>query len=225
MTIAIDGHSSCGKSTLAKDLAKELNLVYIDTGAMYRGVTLYAWENGWITEKGLNKELLLASLNKIELTFQRNANDSVELLLNGRNVESEIREMRIANWVSEVAALPEVRKKLVRDQRKLGEEGGVVLDGRDIGSVVFPHAELKIFLTASPEVRAKRRFDELTEKGYEVSLEEVEKNLAHRDEIDSNREDSPLIQTEDAVLLDNSRLNRKEQVMFILNKLREISTV
>src|SRR5690554_4749786 len=212
ITIAIDGWSSCGKSTLAKALAKELKYVYVDSGAMYRGVALYAKRKGLISEDGVDQRAIIDELSNIDLSFSNNENGVAELYLNGENVENQIRSIEVSNVVSAVAKIKEVRQFLVKQQRKMGNNGGVVMDGRDIGSVVFPNAELKLFVTADPEIRAQRRFDELQAKGDNVSLEEVKANLKLRDEMDASREESPLIQTEDAVVLDNSNLTPKQQL-------------
>ncbi len=203
--IAIDGYSSCGKSTLAKSLASHLGYTYIDSGAMYRAVTLFLLEHGIKVE---DQNRVQAALRDINIRFAANNHT----LLNGRDVESEIRQMAVSNYVSEVAAVPEVRRAMVRQQQQMGEERGIVMDGRDIGTVVFPKAELKIFLTADPEIRARRRYDELAQKGQEATLEAVQANLTHRDHIDSTREDSPLRQAADAVIIDNTLLNREEQL-------------
>lgn len=212
LTIAIDGWSSCGKSTLAKALAKKLNYIYVDSGAMYRGVTLYALRHGLVDSSHTDKEAIVSKLNEITLRFQRNGKHIPDLTLNGENVESEIRGMEVSQHVSKVAAIKEVRSFLVDQQRAMGEDGGVVMDGRDIGSVVFPNAELKLFVTADVDVRAKRRYDELKAKGDEVSLEEVKENLKYRDHLDTTRDESPLVQTEDAVVIDNSDLTPDEQL-------------
>lgn len=224
LTIAIDGYSSCGKSTLAKAIAKKLNYVFVDTGAMYRGVSLYALRNNWVTDKEVNAEEIVGSLADFRLTFEFNEESQRrELHLNGENVEKQIRTLEVAGIVSKVAAIKEVRTKLVDRQREMGKEGGVVMDGRDIGSVVFPDAELKIFVTADPRVRAKRRFDELTARGDELTIKEVEDNLAERDLLDSTRKESPLVRTEDARLLDNTDLNQEEQLKIALDWVEEIS--
>jgi cytidylate kinase len=218
ITIAIDGHSSCGKSTMAKALSKVLGYVFVDSGAMYRGVTLYCRQQGLITDGVPNESEILAHLDKISLTFAFNASRGAsDLLLNGVNVETLIRTPEVASDVSKIAALPFVRKKLVDEQRKMGENGGIVMDGRDIGSVVFPNAELKLFVTAAPEIRAERRFLELKESGIKTNLEEVLQNLNERDYVDSTREDSPLLQTPDAVVIDTSHLNREEQLQMALD--------
>ena len=212
ITIAIDGWSSCGKSTLAKDLAKKLNYVYVDSGAMYRGVALYALRNHFISGENAKVDEIISSLPKIELSFLNKEPGKADLLLNGKNVESEIRTIEVSNVVSIIAKIKEVRAHLVNQQRQLGENGGTVMDGRDIGSVVFPNAELKLFITADPEVRAQRRFNELIAKGDAVTIEEVRANLKLRDEMDANREESPLIQTEDAIVIDNTHLTPAEQL-------------
>ena len=213
ITIAIDGYSSCGKSTLARDLAKSLHYVFIDSGAMYRGVTLFALENNFIHNGELQRRKLIESLPAIELKFALNPETkSPELILNGKNVESQIRTPHVASHVSEVATIKEVREKLVSEQRIMGANGGIVMDGRDIGSVVFPNAALKLFVTAAIPIRVERRFQELTFKGISTTKEEVQTNLLQRDHIDSTRSESPLIQTEDAIVLDNTLLSREEQL-------------
>jgi CMP/dCMP kinase len=223
ITIAIDGHSSCGKSTLAKSLAKELNYIFIDTGSMYRAVTLFAHENNWISDSTIDIEKLVKNLHKIKLEFDINPqSNQLEIKLNGRFIESEIRNMYISNLVSKIASIKEVRTKLVEEQREIGKNGGVIMDGRDIGSVVFPQAELKLFITAQPKVRALRRYNELNHKGQEVSLDEVLKNLNERDLIDSSRSESPLIQTEDAILIDNSNLSIKEQFDLVQEMIKNL---
>lgn len=217
ITIAIDGFSSTGKSTIAKQLAKKLNYVYVDTGAMYRAVALYALNNGLINEAG-EVENLVEKLPEIALNFKLNEKTgNADMYLNGENVEKEIRTLRISNVVSTVAAISEVRKKLVEQQKKMGAEKGVVMDGRDIGTVVFPDAELKLFMTASAETRAHRRYKELVDRGEEVTFEAVLKNVQERDHLDSNREDSPLIQAETAIEFDNSDMGLKEQFERIYN--------
>lgn len=212
ITIAIDGWSSCGKSTLAKDLAKKLCYVYVDSGAMYRGVALYALSNGLIVDGEAKTDEIKAALPKIVLSFLNKEPGKADLILNGENVESKIRTIEVSNVVSTVAKIKEVRSHLVAQQRKMGEKGGTVMDGRDIGSVVFPNAELKLFITANPEVRAQRRYDELIANGDSVSMEEVKANLKLRDEMDASREESPLIQTEDAIVIDNTNLSPSEQL-------------
>ena len=218
--IAIDGHSSTGKSTLAKELAKALNYIYIDTGAMYRAVTYYTLQNNLISDQHFDKERLIKDLDNLQIDFKYNPDKGfAEVYLNGQNIEKEIRQMRVSNFVSEIATVPEVREKLVAQQRKIGQRKGIVMDGRDIGSVVFPDAELKIFMTASPEVRAKRRYLELLDKGEDVKYKDVLENVIKRDKIDSERSVSPLIKTEDAILIDNSRFSREEQ----FNKVLELA--
>ena len=217
ITIAIDGYSSTGKSTLAKALAKKMGYLYVDSGAMYRAVTLYALDNGLIASQ-LNQNQLISLLPQIQIEFKMNPETGIgEVFLNGKNVEQEIRSMRVSAWVSPVSAISEVRTKLVSQQQSMGLKKGVVMDGRDIGSVVFPNAELKLFLTADDDVRAKRRFDELMQKSPNVSLESVKANLIARDQQDSSREDSPLIQTQDSVVIDNSKLTIQDQLDLVLN--------
>ena len=217
ITIAIDGFSSTGKSTLAKQIAKKLGYVYVDTGAMYRAVTFYAMQNGFIDEFDFNKTGLIESLSKIQLGFQFNADlGFAEMYLNGVNVERQIRTLEVSGFVSQVAEVSEVRAMLVKQQQQMGKDKGVVMDGRDIGTVVFPDAELKIFMNASPDVRAQRRFDELTEKGQLVSYDRVLENVLKRDHIDTSREDSPLVKADDAIEIDNSDLTREEQFRKVL---------
>ncbi|MBP6091715.1 MAG: (d)CMP kinase [Crocinitomicaceae bacterium] len=216
ITIAIDGHSSCGKSTLAKALAQKINYLFIDSGAMYRGVTLFCMRKHLI-EKGIpSVEEIINHLDQITLTFQYNPQtDKADLFLNNENVEEFIRMPDVAANVSKVAAIKEVRKKLVEEQQKMGQNGGIIMDGRDIGSVVFPNAALKLFVTASNEIRAERRFKELREKKIETSYQEVYDNLVQRDELDSTRAESPLIQTEDAIVIDTTYLNKEEQLNLV----------
>lgn len=212
ITIAIDGFSSTGKSTLAKQLAKHLGYAYVDTGAMYRAVTFYAMEKGFISADHFDKEGLISSLPDVSLQFLFNPDlGYAEIYLNEKNVEEMIRTLAVSNLVSKVAEVSEVRAKLVEQQQHMGENKGVVMDGRDIGTVVFPDAELKLFMTASPETRAHRRFDELVQKGQQVTYEEVLKNVEERDYIDSHRADSPLVKAEDAIEIDNSHLSIQEQ--------------
>jgi len=222
INIAIDGYSSTGKSTIAKQLASKLGYIYVDTGAMYRAVTLYAMQKSFISEDNLDKKSLIDNLDKIHLTFKFNPQlGFAEIYLNGLNVENEIRKLNVSNFVSKVAELSEVRSKLVEQQQEMGKNKGVVMDGRDIGTVVFPNAELKIFMTASSDIRAKRRYDELLIKGEKVSLEEVKKNIEQRDKIDTTRADSPLVQAKDAILFDNSNLSKKEQFDKLLDLVKE----
>jgi cytidylate kinase len=217
ITIAIDGYSSTGKSTLAKQLAKHLGYVYVDTGAMYRAVTLFAMENGYIGEGFLDRETLVNGLPFINLQFIFNPDLGFgEMYLNGKNVESEIRSIAVSGFVSQVAEVSEVRSKLVEQQQAMGKGKGIVMDGRDIGTVVFPSAELKIFMTASPHTRAKRRFDELQQKGQPGTFEQVFKNVVDRDYIDTHRDDSPLRKADDAIEIDNSDLTRDEQFNLVL---------
>lgn len=218
ITIAIDGFSSTGKSTIAKQLANALEYIYVDTGAMYRAVTLFALRKGFINADDFSINDLVSRLDAIELKFKYNeAVGFAEMYLNGENVEKEIRTLEVSNYVSKVAAVPEVRYQLVKQQQKMGADKGVVMDGRDIGTVVFPDAELKLFMTASPEKRAMRRYKELIDKGDDVKYEDVLRNVQNRDYIDSHREDSPLRQAEDAVAIDNSDMGLKEQFERILN--------
>ncbi|MBU2525574.1 MAG: (d)CMP kinase [Bacteroidetes bacterium] len=210
--IAIDGHSSTGKSTLAKKLAKELGYAFIDTGAMYRAVTLHALRKGYFNNKQLNTQALVADLAAMKLRFICDTQTGKsEMYLNGENVEAFIRSMDVSEKVSLVAIVPEVRQKLVAQQHDMGIEKGIVMDGRDIGTVVFPDAELKIFMTASAEIRAKRRFEELSAKGHQETYEDVLKNVIERDDLDSNRSESPLKKAPDSKTLDNSYLSQDEQ--------------
>jgi CMP/dCMP kinase len=211
IVVAIDGFSSCGKSTMAKELAHEAGYIYVDTGAMYRAVSLFCIENGWLTETGINSEELEKHIHSIRIEFKTNAEGRSDTYLNGRNVENEIRTLEVANGASRVSTLGFVRRELVRQQQLMGLEKGIVMDGRDIGTVVFPTAELKIFLTASPEIRAQRRLDEMSAKGEEVNFEEVIANVKERDDRDQNRAESPLRKADDAIVIDNSDLTRDEQ--------------
>ncbi len=216
LTIAIDGFSSCGKSTLAKELASRLHYIFIDSGAMYRAVTLYCLRHNWILGDQVQLTEIINALPSITIEFKMDDQGNKAIYLNGENCENEIRQGFVASAVSRVAEIKEVREKLVHEQQKMGEKGGIVMDGRDIGTVVFPHADLKLFVTASIEVRTQRRYLELTQKGIEITLEEVKDNLVERDFIDSNRKESPLVQAEDAVLLDNSTMTREEQLQWVL---------
>lgn len=223
ITIAIDGFSSTGKSTLAKQLAKHLGYVYVDTGAMYRAITLFAMQMGYITNEFFDKETLINSLPNIKLHFEFNSElGFAEMYLNDVNVEKEIRTIEVSSFVSKIAEVSEVRAKLVEQQQEMGKGKGIVMDGRDIGTVVFPNAELKIFMTASPETRAQRRFDELQAKGDSVTYEEVLKNVQERDYIDTHRDDSPLVKADDAIEIDNSYLTREEQFTAVLELAEEI---
>ncbi len=220
--IAIDGHSSCGKSTVAKDIAKKFDLTYIDTGAMYRAVTLFAMQKGLISDGQVNTDALQSQISNIHVELRKNqTTKQVETFLNGTQVEAEIRTLNISNHVSAVSALAFVRKRMVELQQEMGKAGGVVLDGRDIGTVVFPNAHLKIFMTASPEIRAQRRFDEMQEKGEAVTFNEILDNVILRDHLDSTRKESPLKQAEDALVLDNSHLSRQDQLNWILDRLQK----
>ncbi|MFV7235539.1 (d)CMP kinase [Flavobacterium sp. ZB4R12] len=223
ITIAIDGFSSTGKSTLAKQLANHLGYVYVDTGAMYRAVTFFAMQNGYINADFFDKQTLINSLPNIKLQFKFNADFGfAEMYLNDINVETEIRTIEVSNFVSKVAEVSEVRAKLVEQQKEMGKDKGIVMDGRDIGTVVFPDAELKIFMTAGADTRAQRRFDELQEKGDSVTYEEVLKNVEERDYIDTHRKDSPLVMAEDAIEIDNSHLTREEQFKVVLDLVDEV---
>ncbi len=222
ITIAIDGFSSTGKSTVAKQLAKELEYIYVDTGAMYRAVTLFALRNSLISETSFDREGLIAKLPEVDLNFfYDNTLGFAAIYLNEENVEEEIRRMEVSGYVSQVAAVSEVREKLVAEQQQMGKEKGIVMDGRDIGTVVFPDAELKIFMNASAEERAERRFKEMQQKGQAVSFEEVLKNVQDRDHQDTTREDSPLILAEDAIEIDNSYLTPEDQFRIVLELAEE----
>ena len=222
--IAIDGHSSCGKSTMAKSIAQELGYIYIDSGAMYRVVTLYALRNGLINNGVPDTKKLIAELKNIKITFKWDEiSGKNTTFLNGENVEEEIRRLEVSENVSPISTIAEVRHEMVKQQRENSKNTGIVMDGRDIGTVVFPDAELKIFMTASPEIRAQRRFLELKEKGQEVDFESILQNVEGRDEIDSNREVSPLKRAEDALILDNSYLSREDQLKWTLEKVKEIT--
>lgn len=221
--IAIDGFSSCGKSTMAKDLAREVGYIYVDTGAMYRAVTLFAMRNDVFDAEGnIDETRLKALLPDVKLTFQLNNETKLpEVCLNGENVERYIRTLEVSQHVSPIAALPFVREKLVEQQQAMGNEKGIVMDGRDIGTVVFPNAELKIFVTASAEIRAQRRFKELETKGMPADFDEILQNVEQRDYIDTHRETSPLRQADDALVLDNSHLTIAEQKVWLMEKFDE----
>ena len=213
--ITVDGYSSCGKSTFAKAIAADLGYLYIDSGAMYRAVTLYCLRKGYVSGGVANNDKIIGALAEIKITFRINQDTGFnETLLNGEKVERELRDRAVSDNVSAVSTIAEVRAKLVELQRAIGARGGIVMDGRDIGTVVFPQAELKIFMTASPAVRAKRRYMELVEKGLQADIAAVEKNINERDRIDSSREISPLRQAEDAVVLDNSEMTVREQMVW-----------
>ena len=217
--IAIDGHSSCGKSTMAKDLAREVGYIYVDSGAMYRAVTLWALRHNYFNGNEINTEALEKDMPGISITFRLNDETRLpETYLNDENVEKEIRSLEVSSRVSPIATLPFVREALTRWQQQLGAEKGIVMDGRDIGTAVFPEAELKIFVTASAEVRAQRRYDELKAKGMEASYEDILQNVKERDYIDSHRAMNPLRQADDAIVLDNSELTIAEQKQWLLDK-------
>lgn len=223
IVIAIDGFSSCGKSTMAKDLAREVGYIYVDTGAMYRAVTLFAMRNDVFDAEGnIDETRLKALLPDVKLTFQLNNETKLpEVCLNGENVERYIRTLEVSQHVSPIAALPFVREKLVEQQQAMGNDKGIVMDGRDIGTVVFPNAELKIFVTASAEIRAQRRFKELETKGMPADFDEILQNVEQRDYIDTHRETSPLRQADDALVLDNSHLTIAEQKVWLMEKFNE----
>lgn len=220
--IAIDGYSSTGKSTLAKQLADHLNYIYVDTGAMYRAVTLYAIQNNFFDGDDLDTSKLIAALPEITLSFKSITTDALPTIhLNDVSVDEEIRNMKVSEKVSLVATISAVRRKLVEQQHQMGDNKGIVMDGRDIGTVVFPNAELKLFMTASPEVRAQRRYDELIAKGENVTFEEILHNVEERDHMDSTREDSPLVQAEDAIEIDNSYLDLEAQFLLVNEMVQE----
>ena len=222
--VAIDGHSSCGKSTMAKALAQKVGYIYVDTGAMYRAVTLFALRNGMFDEQGQPKaEELEKAMSDVHISFVLDKETNLPLVcLNGEVVESEIRSLTVSSRVSPIAALPFVRQALTEAQQRMGLEKGIVMDGRDIGTVVFPNAELKVFVTASAEVRAQRRYLELTAKGDDVNFEDILRNVQERDYIDSHREVAPLRQADDALLLDNSELTREEQMQWLLDTFKRV---
>ena len=223
ITIAIDGFSSTGKSTLAKQLAKHLGYIYVDTGAMYRAVAYFAMQHGYISKDFFDKELLIHSLPSIKLQFKYNQELAfAEMFLNDQNVEQQIRTIEVSGFVSHVALVSEVRAKLVEQQQQMGEESGIVMDGRDIGTVVFPNAELKIFMTASASTRAQRRYEELLSKNEHITYDEVLQNVQERDYIDTHRDDSPLVKAEDAIEIDNSDLTISQQFDIVLELVNEI---
>ncbi len=222
--IAVDGFSSCGKSTFATAIAARLGYIFIDTGAMYRAVTLYAQEHGAIRSGIVDEEAVCRLLDQIAITFRFNpSRGASDIYVNGDLVEGKIRTIEVSNCVSQVSAIPAVRQKLVAMQQEMGRRRGVVMDGRDIGTVVFPDAELKLFMTADPAVRARRRYDELTAKGQQVSLEEIERNVRERDKADMSRAISPLRQAEDAIVLDNSRMTVAEQMEWFMETFSSIT--
>lgn len=222
INIAIDGFSSCGKSTIARGLAAELGYIYVDSGAMYRAITLFAMRNNMFDGDQLNEQALIDSLDSIEVTFQRKEGQSAaDVVLNGENVESEIRSLKVSSRVSVVSAVKEVRYKLVELQQHLAAGKGVVMDGRDIGTTVLPDAEVKVFVTAEVDIRAQRRYNELVNKGFEATLDEVKKNLEERDHIDQNREESPLRMADGAFILDNTELSLDKQLEVVLNLCKE----
>ena len=221
ITIAIDGFSSTGKSTLAKELAKHLGYVYVDTGAMYRAVAYFAMKKGFIRKDFFDKVSLIKSLPDIKLVFKFNSDlGFAEMYLNGINIEKEIRTIEVSNFVSLVAEISEVRSKLVEQQQEMGKNKGIVMDGRDIGTIVFPDADLKIFMTASPMTRAERRFKELQKKGDNVTFDQVLKNVEERDYIDTHRDDSPLVKANDAIEFDNSNVTKQEQFEKVLQLIK-----
>ena len=224
ITIAIDGFSSCGKSTIAKDLAREVGYIYIDSGAMYRAVTLYSIENGIFNGDVIDTEKLKKEIKNIRISFQLNKETGRhDTYLNGVNVENKIRSMEVSSKVSPISTLDFVREEMVAQQQAMGKEKGIVMDGRDIGTTVFPDAELKIFVTATPEIRAQRRYDELKAKGQEASFDEILENVKQRDYIDQNREVSPLRKAEDALLLDNTHLSIEEQKEWLFGQFNKVS--
>ena len=217
ITIAIDGYSSTGKSTVARQLADYLNYIYVDTGAMYRAITLFALRNGLIKNDSIDKYALIQALPNMQVDFKYDNNlNTSKVLLNGEVVDNYIRTLEVSDQVSPIAAIPEVRKKLVAIQHDMGKEGGLVMDGRDIGTVVFPNAQLKIFMDADPQVRAQRRYIEILERGDDISFDEVLENILERDRIDTTRKDSPLIKAEDAIVIDNTQTNLEDQFHIIL---------
>ena len=222
ITIAIDGHSSTGKSTLAKQLAKALDYIYVDSGAMYRAVTLYALEQGFISDEKFDPNALISNIENVNIEFKKEGNNPTVLYLNNKEVSSKIRGMEVSNLVSKVAALPQVRQCLVKEQRKMGQNKGIVMDGRDIGTVVFPEAELKIFMTASAQTRTQRRFNELTAKGEQVDFDKVYENITSRDYKDSTRADSPLTQAKDARVLDNTNLTQSQQYKIVMDWIKDL---
>lgn len=224
--VAVDGYSACGKSTMAKDLASKLNYLYIDSGAMYRAVSYFALKNGYICKGKLDSKTFLKHLDEIEINFENIGNKNC-IFLNGENIEDKIRSLEIAKYVSEIATISTIRKKMVKAQQHLGKNKGIVMDGRDIGTVVFPNAEVKFFVTADIEVRVKRRMLELKQKANNTNYEDVKQNLIHRDKLDSSRKDSPLIQSEDAIVINTSNITKREQLeiayQYVLEKVKDDS--
>ena len=224
ITIAIDGFSSTGKSTLAKQVANQLGYIYVDTGAMYRAVTYFAMQHNFVSETHLNADGLIKNLTNVSLQFRFNEKlGFAEMYLNNENIETPIRNIEVSRLVSKIAEISQVRSKLVEQQQQMGENKGIVMDGRDIGTVVFPNADLKLFMTASTTTKAQRRFDELIGKGQQVTFEEVLQNVQERDYIDTHRDDSPLVKAEDAIEIDNSNLTKNEQFELVMELVHEIS--
>ena len=229
INIAIDGYSACGKSSVAKLLAKKLNYIYIDSGAMYRAVTLYALERGIIKDNSIYKPSLLRNLPELDISFEKGDKEFAETYLNGENVEKSIRTLEVSRYVSQVSSLVEVREKLVALQRKMGKKKGVVMDGRDIGSTVFPDAELKFFMVSDMDLRVNRRYEELVARGDKITLKEVEENLRKRDYADTTRQESPLIKPNDAIEINNSEIDLDELVdqlyQIVVDKIEELNQV
>ncbi len=223
ITIAIDGYSSCGKSTLARALAAKLGYIYVDSGAMYRAVALYCLRKNLIQNHKFEKEMVIGILDEIHLSFQYNPSTRAsDTYLNGENVEREIRQMYVSDNVSAISVVKEVREKMMKIQRELGKDKGVVMDGRDIGTHVFPDAELKIFMTADTDIRTQRRLDELTSKGTHISFEEVKANLLKRDHDDTHRKESPLTKAKDAIVLDNTDISKEQQLEFVVKLINDL---
>lgn len=222
LTIAVDGYSSCGKSTMAKELAKKLSYIYIDSGAMYRAVTLYALENGFIQDDKIDTDSLRKTMNAIHITFEVDPKtQKAQTFLNGKNVEDSIRSMEVSSKVSLISTIDFVREAMVAQQQELGKGKGIIMDGRDIGTTVFPDADLKIFVTASPEIRAQRRYEEMKSKGMEADFDEILHNVKERDRIDQTREVSPLRKADDAIELDNSHMSKDEQNEWLIQQYME----
>lgn len=220
--IAVDGYSSCGKSTLARQLAKKLGYIYLDSGAMYRAVTLFALQNNIIGEGFFNQEQLIENIDKINIHFEPDEHFNPITFLNGKNIETEIRKIKVSSFVSPVSTVLEVRQQMVIQQKKMGDSNGIVMDGRDIGTVVFPDAELKLFITADIDIRAQRRFAEIKSKGQDIDYKTVKENLAQRDFIDKSRKESPLRQAENAILIDNSKISIEEQLEIAFNLAKKV---